>query len=96
MKKIRIISIVVCLFTVLFLVNTVNAQSEQYEIIDLGTLPGVNSVANGINDKGQIVGQSDGSAFLYENGSMTGIGVLEGAAGINNSGQIVGWIGGSV
>jgi probable HAF family extracellular repeat protein len=48
----------------------------------------------GINDSGQIVGNSGGSGFLYTGGSFTTINVPGAyrtfAYGINNSGQIVG------
>jgi probable HAF family extracellular repeat protein len=37
---------------------------------DLGTLRGGYSIALGINNLGAIVGESDGSAFLYQNGQM--------------------------
>jgi len=66
---------------------------------DLGTLPGeAHSFAYGINEGGQVVGDSwtsgAGRAFLYSNGLMTDIGTLGGdtatARAINDSGQIVG------
>jgi probable HAF family extracellular repeat protein len=72
-------------------------------ITDLGTLSGgATSGAWGINDAGQIVGQSDagggpntGHPFLYSNGHMTDLGSLGGsnanALGINNLGEVVGW-----
>ena len=72
---------------------------------DLGTLPGdVDSFAGGINDEGQVVGQScDASGncrgYLWQKGSMTdlntfispskNLNVLFGA-NINNAGEIVG------
>lgn len=68
----------------------------------LGTLPGYSggtpfSVANGINDSGQIVGFSgaggNGSAFLYSGGSMQNLfpgSVDSSATAINNHGEIVG------
>jgi probable HAF family extracellular repeat protein len=71
---------------------------------DLGTPPGyTNSVAYGINDSGQVVGESYTSggwhAFLYEDGQMQDLGTLPGgtysvAYGINDSGQVVGSSGG--
>jgi probable HAF family extracellular repeat protein len=72
---------------------------------ELGTLPpDVFSLANGINDKGQIVGQScdmdfDCRAFLWEDGTMTELNglvhnpnapFLEAANSINSRGQIAG------
>ena len=80
--------------------------SAQLSITDLGTLGGVEffngSEASGINDRGQVVGQSfdldsgEPHAFLWENGKMTDLGTLPGgslseALGINNRGQVVGW-----
>ena len=75
-------------------------------IIDLGTLPGdTTSMAEGINNLGQVVGDSsddgvDDSAFLYNDGVMTNLGTLPGdtdsyAYGINDSGEIVGALTGS-
>jgi probable HAF family extracellular repeat protein len=74
--------------------------------IDLGSLGGDQAIADDINDQGQVVGTSrtaDGSwhAFVWENGSMTRLGVIgepnepldslaARAWGINNSGQVVG------
>jgi probable HAF family extracellular repeat protein len=72
-------------------------------VTDLGRLPGGDfSVANGINDPGQVVGLSSAAAggqphaFLWEKGAMLDLGVFPGdsgssAAGINNRGQVVGW-----
>jgi probable HAF family extracellular repeat protein len=68
---------------------------------DLGSLGGTFGVANAINNKGQVVGNSNllgdttSHAFLWENGIMTDLGTLPGdfgsvALGINNKGQVVG------
>ena len=71
---------------------------------DLGTLGGTEGAAAGINNKGQVVGNSlttgnlASHAFLYSNGKMqdlnslvTGSGwVLSSASGINDRGQIIG------
>ena len=66
---------------------------------DLGSLGGGISMANAINNKGQIIGWSSNMynerhAFLYENGTMKDLGTLEGvhsdATDINESGTIVG------
>jgi probable HAF family extracellular repeat protein len=69
-------------------------------VTDLGTLGGSNSIADGINASGQVVGYSattggDSHAFLYSGGIMTDLGTLGGAEsialGINDGGQIVGY-----
>ncbi|SEA47416.1 HAF repeat-containing protein [Nitrosospira multiformis] len=72
------------------------------EVTLLGTLGGGYSIGNGINDGGQVVGQSEtaageGHAFITgSNGvGMTDIGTLGGkvslASGINDAGQVVGY-----
>ena len=73
-------------------------------MMDLGTLGGQYSCANGINNNGQVVGESwfDGTdtthAFLYEAGTMTDMNsliapdsgwTLTTAAAINDNGQII-------
>lgn len=66
-------------------------------INDLGTLPGKdNSVANGINNAGKVVGYSDNRAFLWNrNTGMVDLGTLPNqssseAIAINNQDQVVG------
>jgi probable HAF family extracellular repeat protein len=74
-----------------------------YQITDLGTFPGDNgSIAYGLNDSGQVVGDSSidgfpGHAFLWDaTNGMQDLGTLPGdrfsrALGINDSGQVVGY-----
>ena len=67
---------------------------------DLGTLGGRLSFATGINDAGQVVGQSSGPndsggyAFVWQNGTMSSLGTLGGcsstAYAINGVGDIAG------
>jgi probable HAF family extracellular repeat protein len=72
-----------------------------YAFVDLGTLGGAFSLANGVNRSGQIVGVSTDAlglsrAFIYENGAMRDLGLPAGMVGIANaistSGQVVGYM----
>lgn len=73
---------------------------------DIGTLGGNTSYANGINDRGLVVGVSStydslehvngpNHAFVYSNGLLSDLGTLGGnisyANSINNGGQVVGY-----
>jgi len=96
--KIRHFSCYILLIVSGLFTSSVIAQT--YEVIDLGTLGGVQTQAIGINDSGQVVGPAlvpGGTfhAFLWENDTMTDLGTLGGtssrAFGINNSGQVVGY-----
>jgi probable HAF family extracellular repeat protein len=69
-------------------------------IVNLGTLGGIESFAYAINNSGQIVGYAYDTneasrAFLYSGGKMTNLdafGATDSAAtAINSSGQIAGW-----
>lgn len=75
-------------------------SAQTYQLIDLGTLGGTWSQAEGINDGGQVVGfaylpDSNGHGFVYLNGLMQDLGTLGGslsdAVDINASGQIAGY-----
>ena len=79
-----------------------------YSITDIGTLPGdIESDADGLNDKGEVVGQSIsthtddgqdvGHGFVWKAGQMYDLGVTYGyhssvAFRINNAGRIVGTV----
>ena len=74
-------------------------QNNSLAATDLGTLAGGTSQANAINTFMQIVGNSDGSAFIWENGVMTDLNTLVNlslniklitANSINDLGWIVG------
>ena len=90
------------LMAVLIALGLGTAQaSNEYRLIDLGTLGGRESHAWSINNRGQVVGDAINAAgashaFLWEKGVMTDLGTLTGvgnsaAQGINNRGQVVGW-----
>lgn len=71
-----------------------------YTITDIGTLGGSWSRAYGMNEHGQVVGDTvtpDGAthAFVWDSGAMTDLGTLGGdtskARAVNDAGQVVGW-----
>jgi probable HAF family extracellular repeat protein len=69
-----------------------------YQLVDLGTLGGEASAALAINNAGQVTGWAEREdrfheAFVWDNGVMTGLGMVEGrtvATGINDHGVVVG------
>jgi len=73
---------------------------EKGQMVDLGTLGGTCTFPNGINNRGQIVGQSnladdaETHAFLWEKGTMADLGTLGGTFGsansINEAGEVAG------
>jgi len=88
------------LMAVLIALGLGTAQaSNEYRLIDLGTLGGRESHAWSINNRGQVVGDAINAAgashaFLWEKGVMTDLGTLGGtgsaARAINDRGQVVG------
>ncbi len=86
--------------SVLFLLSLVVGYSNG-TTTDLGTLGGNSSIAFGINNSGQVVGQSATAgggydAFLYSGGTMNDLGTLPAGGttygrAINSSGEVVGF-----
>src|SRR5205085_1213319 len=55
---------------------------------ELPTLNGGNSYADHINERGQVLGASDGQSVLWDNGAIIALGF--GARAMNDRGQVVG------
>lgn len=79
---------------------TTSSSAETYTLVDLGTLGGISSVARGINNLGQVVGESrtasgEQRAFLWDpRQGLIDLGTLRfgsHAYGINDHGQVVGY-----
>ena len=82
MKKWNLLAMV-CIVSALLCLAASGTAYSGGTMIDLGTLGGTYSYANGINNKGQIVGYSltasgQDHAFLYSGGKMTDLGTLGG------------------
>lgn len=109
MKRLVAISIAACSLTACEMSTlppeldpslTTQALAVPPSIVDLGTLGGASSSAQGVNEAGQIVGFSSLSgeaaehAVLWDNGGITDLGTLGGAfshaTAINEEGQVVG------
>jgi probable HAF family extracellular repeat protein len=73
--------------------RTVAFLYEGGTLMNIGN-PAVSSEATAINARGEVVGASDGRAFLYRDGTVLDLGTLGGGAsiakGINDRGEIVG------
>jgi probable HAF family extracellular repeat protein len=75
---------------------------QRGRLTSLGTLGGADSMVSAIDDRGDVVGESephgsdirDQHAFLWHNGKMTDLGTLGGrfsdAAAVNDAGEVVG------
>jgi probable HAF family extracellular repeat protein len=71
-------------------------EAPAYRVTDLGTLPGASdSTAMGVNDRGDVVGQSGAHAVLWHNGRIVDLGTLGGsysaAVDVNARGDVVGY-----
>src|ERR1039457_5603456 len=89
------------LFAIALLAATTASQAQNYNITDLGAVPGEKvSKGYGLNDLGQAAGVSENPhgaiATLFSNGKASSLGTLEPldatiATAINRSGEIVGY-----
>jgi probable HAF family extracellular repeat protein len=71
-------------------------EAPAYRMTDLGTLPGApDSSAMGVNDRGDVVGESGGHAVLWRDGRIVDLGTLGGssstAVDVNERGDVVGY-----
>jgi probable HAF family extracellular repeat protein len=93
---------VVGVLLVTLVVPSTARGAERYRVVPLGTLGGDGSQPYAVNDRGEVVGSSStGTAthpFVWRNGTMTDLGVLEAgpyeygrATDINERGQVVGF-----
>jgi probable HAF family extracellular repeat protein len=76
-----------------FLWTPTSPNGTSGTLTDLNSLPGISGIgdARGINDSGEVVGDSAGGYFLYSGGHTIGLGVdIEQVNGINSYGQLVG------
>ncbi len=75
----------------LYFTGSLLSDAAIYTITDLGTFGGGTSEAHGINDAGQVVGNSNSQAFIYSGGSMNPLSNATDAYtafGINIHGQV--------
>lgn len=77
------------------------AAAQSYDVVDLGTLGGANSIAYGVNEAGAVAGQASRAngevrGFLWVDGVMLNLGTLptgaaSTAADVNAAGACAGW-----
>jgi probable HAF family extracellular repeat protein len=102
--KIMIISVTVFVCFMASYSTSFAESSGQYKVVPLGTLGGSYSVAEDINDRGEIVGYDFSNittrgtyskAFIWKNGKMKELGTLPGcswsrAHAINEKSEVAG------
>lgn len=95
MKNVNFTSI--CVMLAVGLATSIQANARSFSLTQLGSIDGTSSMANAINDRGQVVGVSDRSAVVWNGTTPTLLSGLFGgdqqgsyATGINDAGQIVG------
>ncbi len=78
-----------------------SATAKSGKMIDLGTLGGTQGITDALNNRGEVVGQSNLAGdltfhpFLWHDGELIDLGTLGGDSGtaswINEEGEVVGW-----
>jgi probable HAF family extracellular repeat protein/autotransporter-associated beta strand protein len=90
----KLLSLFAAVLLISCLERTAWCVPTSYEVIDLSVLLGTgSSSAVDVNNKGQVIGQGPGGAFIYSYSSGTATYLSDTSAiahGINNSGQVVG------
>jgi probable HAF family extracellular repeat protein len=81
--------------------ETESAAAKSGKMIDLGTLGGTQGSTSALNNRGQVVGQSNLAGdltfhpFLWDDGELIDLGTLGGDSGdaswVNEAGEVVGW-----
>jgi probable HAF family extracellular repeat protein len=101
-KRMKTAAFVVGVALVVAITGSNRARAAEYTVTDLGTLGGARSSAAGLNESGEVVGESDTAepevrrAFIYSGGTMKNLGTLGGprslssGRGINFDGKAVG------
>lgn len=95
MNRLRTVTFLAVSSLVPFVATPLTAHAIALNIIDLGTLGSSQSYGRSVNDQGQVVGWLSPSlngqaysSFMWDNGTLTSLGVNANAEAINNNGQI--------